>query len=369
MSAPSNANPPPDALPFPLISLSDLSSPDAESRSRLAHAVTSALHDVGFLYLVDHGIEQRKIGRMFEIAKKSFDFPDAEKERFRQDHNQLGFKPFADQPNHAALAGTEGDATKMYGKEHWNLPGKWGVGNFDDNMEREWPPVILDHQDELDDFDRDCNTLVKKLLRCVAEGLQIPESTGGVGYFDELHRYDRHSGCVLRFLHYPPLPPDYGLAETGYTRINAHFDIGTVTLLFQQDVGGLHAKDQSGKWVYVPPMEGAIVVNLGEELMYMTDGYLKATQHKVVATTPTEHSTSRFSIAYFAYPDFETPIRPIASPVVEAHGREERARGVPNGGPPDGTSAMQYLEKKYKGIYGFTTGWSDKRGTAGVKTA
>ncbi|KAI9006873.1 hypothetical protein DFJ74DRAFT_689676 [Hyaloraphidium curvatum] len=355
--------------PFPAISLAALTDPSrrptAAELQKLGDDIVRACHETGFLYLSDIGIEDGKVDAMWALSRAFFEgIPEEESKKYKQDLNQLGYKAFEDQPNHKALAGVESDAQKMYGKMHLNLPGKYGIGNHDSNPDRRWPPLIVENERLLDSFSRDCNTLAKRIMSLIAIGLRIPDAKGGASFFDDMHNYEAPSGCTLRLLYYPPLPKEFGTAEEGYTRIGAHCDIGTVTLLFQESIGGLYVKNRRGGWDLAPPRKGSIIVNLGEELQVMSGGYLRATPHKVVATSSRESTTPRLSIAYFTYPRFDTVLKPFpkgTSPVLDSWDGKDAGEDINwNGLGTDGkdVNAMELLTDKYARIYGFPEKWT-----------
>ena len=70
---------------------------------------------------------------------------------------------------------------------------------------------------------------------------------------------------TLRLLHYPSCTRA-ALDEVGGQRAGAHTDLGTITLLHQRG-GGLYVCDRDGDWIFVPPIEGAIIVNVGDVMM------------------------------------------------------------------------------------------------------
>ncbi len=104
---------------------------------------------------------------------------------------------------------------------------------------------------------------------------------------------------------YPPQPPQapddlYGSAP--------HTDFGCLTLLAQDDVGGLEVMTPDGRWIAAPPMKGAFVVNVGDMLHRMSNGRLRSTPHRVINRTGRE----RYSVPFFFDPHVSTVIEPLA---------------------------------------------------------
>lgn len=122
---------------------------------------------------------------------------------------------------------------------------------------------------------------------------------------------DRH-GSTVRLNHYPigdPVPDAEreGLAALGSTALGHHTDPGVLTLLLQDDTGGLQAESRDHGWIDVPPVPGTIVVNLGDCTQAMTNDRYRAAVHRVLPMT----ERRRFSIPYFANPTRDASIEPL----------------------------------------------------------
>ena len=107
---------------------------------------------------------------------------------------------------------------------------------------------------------------------------------------------------LFRIFRYPPVAPSadgWGVAE--------HTDYGLLTLLAQDDQGGLQVRGPDG-WIDVPPDPGALVVNLGDMLDRMTEGRYRSTAHRV---RPTASTTDRLSFPFFFDPSWDAEVRPL----------------------------------------------------------
>ena len=147
--------------------------------------------------------------------------------------------------------------------------------------------------------------LARHLLRLMALALGMPRA-----FFDAL---TTAPVSTLRLLHYWPL--QNFKKEIG---CGAHTDYGLVTLLLQDDVGGLQVLNQSkknsngadgGEWIHVPPIEGALVVNIGDMMHRWTQGVFKSTIHRVVNTA----NVDRYSCPFFFNPNIDAQIVPIST--------------------------------------------------------
>ncbi|WP_427116296.1 isopenicillin N synthase family dioxygenase [Pseudarthrobacter scleromae] len=140
-----------------------------------------------------------------------------------------------------------------------------------------------------------------ELLRGIAVSLQLPED-----YFDE--PFQGSPAWMGKLVHYVG-----GVVEAaGDQGVGSHADYGFVTLLLQDDVGGLEVLPPgAAAWVPVEPLPGALVVNLGEMLEVATEGYLAATIHRVQAPPP---GVDRYSVPFFWSPRLDAVIQPVPLP-------------------------------------------------------
>lgn len=103
----------------------------------------------------------------------------------------------------------------------------------------------------------------------------------GLGLDDENHLLRKHSGHnnQLRLLHYPPVPAD-ALEQNRAARCPAHTDWSSITLLFQDDCGGLEVEDINNPGQFIPatPIKNAIVMNVGDLLQRWSNGRLRSSQ-------------------------------------------------------------------------------------------
>jgi isopenicillin N synthase-like dioxygenase len=105
-------------------------------------------------------------------------------------------------------------------------------------------------------------------------------------------------------------PPQGVTASADQFGVAPHTDFGALTLLRQDRVGGLQIRDRAGDWVTAHPIDGTIVVNVGDLLARWTNNRFASTPHRVVNTSGQE----RFSMVAAIDPNFETDMSPIVGP-------------------------------------------------------
>jgi isopenicillin N synthase-like dioxygenase len=124
-------------------------------------------------------------------------------------------------------------------------------------------------------------------------------------YFDD--RYTREPLTLFRIFNYPgdPMMP----ADEPRWGVGEHTDYGLLTILKQDDTGGLQVKS-GGAWISAPPLPGAFLCNIGDMLDRMTGGRYRSTPHRVQNVTQRD----RLSYPFFFDPNFDARIRPVVPP-------------------------------------------------------
>lgn len=148
-------------------------------------------------------------------------------------------------------------------------------------------------------FYRKCHTVHIDLLHALERGLNLDR-----GFFE---RVCNQNTSELRLNHYPACDTQ-ALTNGGANRISEHTDFGTVTLLFQDSVGGLEVEDQSRHGSFIPVKndhQAEMIVNIGDCLQRWTNDVLHSANHRVKLPPAFKDARvdDRYSIAYFAKPN------------------------------------------------------------------
>jgi len=149
----------------------------------------------------------------------------------------------------------------------------------------EFRSVVLSYMDTL-------TLLGHRLMAFMALSLGLSEN-----YFHD--RYTREPLILFRLFNYPPATTGWGVGE--------HTDYGLLTILQQDDCGGLEVKTKQG-WLSAPPIPRTFICNIGDMLDRMTGGMYRSTPHRV-KNHPTK---SRLSFPFFFDPNFSAEVKPIA---------------------------------------------------------
>lgn len=169
----------------------------------------------------------------------------------------------------------------------------------------QWPDGLPDFKEVMVEFFDAFSILADRTLSLLHDALQL------TAHSRSLTSCARTSSTV-RLNHYPigdPVPANErdGLADLGETALGYHTDPGVLTLLLQDNTGGLQTQARDGHWIDIAPTDGTIVVNLGDMMQAWTNDRYRAAIHRVVPMT----TQRRFSIPYFSNPQRDAIIEPI----------------------------------------------------------
>ncbi len=280
-----------------------------QERGQFLAQLRTAAHDVGFFYLGGHGVEAQLLRDVMTAAQEFFTLPTADKLAIEM-VNSPHFRGY----NRVASELTRGrpDWREQIdiGAERPAVPRSAASPVWSRlRGPNQWPAALPQLRAVVDRWQRASMQVLVRVLRAFALALGQPAEV-----FESLYGEDPH--YLIKLIRYPGL--DSGAAGQG---VGAHKDSELITLLLQDKQGGLQVETPQG-WIDVPPRAGTFVINIGELLELASDGYLRATMHRVV-TPPT--GSERISAAFFlgARLDAVVPLLQLPPPLAdEARGPE-----------------------------------------------
>jgi len=265
----------------------DISRPSITSKL----ALDAACRDHGFFLLLGHGLDDL-VDRTWAQTRRFFDAdPELKHGVSRSEQNPLGYY--------------DRELTKLRRdrKEVFDFMIPSGSLRRDRNR---WPSALPGFRETLTEF-------FDAFGRLAADTLQLVHATLELSARETAAHCGSPAVSTVRLNHYPvddPVPEGERseLTPLGDLALGHHTDPGVLTLLLQDEVGGLQTKSQRDGWIDVPPEPGTIVVNLGDTLQVWTNDRYRAAVHRVVPMTRTQ----RYSIPYFFNPQVDAVISPIA---------------------------------------------------------
>lgn len=290
-----------DLSALPILDLGLLDS-TPEDAARFRAQLAQATHEIGFFYLVNTSLPASLEKRMHDAARVFFALPLEDKlaiantnsAQFRG-YTALGLERTRGQVDlreqiDICPEGVAFSEEELRGREKfWRLVGP-----------NQWPAALPELRAVSEEWQAHCERVSRKLLRAWALALGESED-----YFE---RSFGDPFTLLKIVRYPPTSPSAD--SDGVQGVGKHKDAGVLTLLWIDGSGGLQV-EKGGKWVDVPPVRNGFVVNIGEMLEYATQGYLKATSHRV---TLNEGTGDRISVPYFFNPALDAKLPLIQIP-------------------------------------------------------
>ncbi|QDX30448.1 isopenicillin N synthase family dioxygenase [Dickeya poaceiphila] len=270
-----------------------------QQRADFLHHLNHAARETGFFYLTHHGVAPELQQRVQRLSRAFFSLPDAEKQRVAMIHSPH-FRGYT-------LAGAERTRSEPDWREQFDIGAERAplrLLSGDPAWRRlqgpnQWPSSLPELKTTLLEWQQTLTRISLRLLRAFAEMLGLP-----VTAFDAL--YGSKPNEHIKLIRYPGRS-----AAAGRQGVGAHKDSGFLTLLLQDQQAGLQVEVEPDHWVDAHPLPGSFVVNIGELLELATDGYLRATVHRVASPSVGQ---DRLSIAFFlgAQLDAVVPVFPLA---------------------------------------------------------
>ena len=282
-----------DAAHVPVINIS--AAIDGADLAQVASDIHEAASKIGFFYIKGHGIEPRLIDQAFGVAKDFFDLPTADKETIAVDQNQRGWMA-------TGMSRLPGSATHDLKEVFF-----WGTEVAQDDPGllagrplvalNQWPNDVFPRlQTELRPYYDAVCAVGDKVMSAIAVSLGAKPDFFESRYVSPLARG--------QMVYYPPSTS----ADEAEQRFGVapHTDFGALTLLLQDQSGGLQVCTRDGVWIEAPPIEGTLVCNIGDLLQRWSNDRFSSTVHRVINRA----KGARYSIPVFFDPNTDTVIDP-----------------------------------------------------------
>ncbi|TVY22573.1 2-oxoglutarate-Fe(II) type oxidoreductase [Lachnellula hyalina] len=303
-------------ISIPMIDFSRWSlASSAEERVSVAQDLVAACHNVGFVTLINHGVSPELLDEAFGWSKRLFDLQTEEKMLAPHPHGAAVHRGYS-YPGLEKVSQVissdpevgEGLRAVMDCKESYEIGSEENDEQPNIWLPEETLPGIRDFTMR---FYWECSKASREMLAAIGRGLGLEDP----GFLLKFHSGHNNQ---LRLLHYPPIPAAE-LENGSSARMEAHSDWGSITLLFQDECGGLEVESPHvrGKFIRVTPLKNAMVVNIGDLMMRWSNDYLKSTLHRVTLPPANSHdrftglermTRARYSIPYFVGPDSDAVI-------------------------------------------------------------
>lgn len=285
-----------DFSEIPKLDVSALYGADEAAIATTAAELRRHLETTGFLYVVGHPITTEQIEAVREMSRQFFALPESEKAKILINKNFRGYLPFA---GSTIVTSSVEQVTKPNQSESVFFMHEVAEDDpralADEPLQgpNQWPEdqVLPGFRATIDGYVEAMSLLGRKMARAISISLGLPA--------DSLDRFFEDPTIFLRLLHYPPQPPEDGLFGSA-----PHTDYGFITLLAQDDVGGLEVMNKDGDWIPAPPIPGSFVMNVGDILARWSNDVFVSTPHRVINRSGRE----RYSQPFFFDPSMAETI-------------------------------------------------------------
>jgi isopenicillin N synthase-like dioxygenase len=260
----------------------------------------SACHNVGF-FLLKHDLPSGLVEEQLEVSKAFFALPSSEKMRVSYDHSP-SFRGYMQ-------LGVENTAGQVDFREQLEYAVEYDPPP---DCRTSWPPYTrLKGTNPWPDatMERVCKEYAKHVCRiadCIRTSLCLALQLDENALSQHFDKPDEPPHWVMKLISYPPAKD-----AAGGQGVGPHTDTNFLTLVLQDQVGGLQAFTD-GEWIDVPSLgSNVLVCNLGEQTQVWSRGYFLATPHRVLATP-----AQRISVPLFYNPALSAQIQPIDADAV-----------------------------------------------------
>jgi len=272
---------------IPIIDIAPLR--DGSDAISVGKALHQASRDVGFIYVKNHGIPEDVISDAHELALNFFRLPDSAK----------GAVSISDK--HRGWLGQGGAVMDDEMPSDLKESYLWGLEN-DEGLTPEdhplrgpnlWPENLSGFRDVSRTYFDHAHRVAHELMTGFALGLGL-----------EKDFFLKTSSKPLSRASYVYYPPQAAANENEAFGVGPHTDFGVLTVLWQDTVGGLQVQGLDGDWIDATPIDGTLIINVGDLLHRWTGGEYRSTRHRVINTSDQE----RLSLVLAYDPDPETLI-------------------------------------------------------------
>lgn len=238
----------------------------------------------GFCYLKNHGVDEKLLSDYLRVSREFFEKPAEVKQKYAVGsdikHGWIGFDQQTLNPDRPT------DLKELFSYSPFLHMTTWpSVDNFESLTK------------QMHDA---CTALTYRFLDILSYSLDLPEE-----FMRNAHTSIGLSGntSAIKSLYYPPIQPDHKV-KAGRIRLGEHDDYGSLTFLFQDDIGGLEMKASGGEFIPATPIPGTVLVIVGALLQRWTSDAFVAVKHRVlIPEEELQRKSCRQSIVFFVEPD------------------------------------------------------------------
>jgi len=263
------------------------------ARAGTAQQIGAACRESGFFYIVNHGVDDVLCARLEALSRQFFAQSESTKMEIAMSRGGRAWRGYFPLGRELTSGKPDRKEGLYFGEE---LPSDHpavcaGTPLHGPNLF----PAIPDFRETVLHYLHSLTRLGHALMSAISLDLGLDEQ-----YFRQ--RYTREPLILFRIFNYPHA----NRADETSWGVGEHTDYGLLTILRQDETGGLQVKSRS-RWIDAPPIPGSFLCNIGDMLERLTRGIYRSTPHRVLNTSPRD----RLSFPFFFDPGFNTRMLPV----------------------------------------------------------
>ena len=311
----------------PIIDIAPLLAGSEAGLKSVAAEIGQVAREVGFFYVANHGVPSPLVTEVFAWMALYFAQPLAEKQQlsYKNSKSNTGYFAIGDEYLDSVLAADAKEAFQINRDIAADDPDFLAGKPF--HAPNQWPAEMPRFRAVMLDYFAIQKKICERLHRAFAIDLGL-EADFFAPYIDK-------PLATLRLLHYPPHPGAFDGSRYG---ASPHTDFGNLTILAQDDAGGLEVRTRAGDWIAARPIADTFLCNIGDCLMRWSNDTYISTPHRVVNRS----GRDRYSAAFFHDPNYDAPVACLPTCTDETH-------------PPryPATTGGEYLTQKLEEAFGY----------------
>jgi isopenicillin N synthase-like dioxygenase len=295
---------------IPILDLGPLRAGKVGALKRLGEQMRHACENVGFYFIINHGVSPAQIASVFDQAARFHALPSETKQTLKVNEHQIGYMPYKGYTSRSSRIheNTRPNLNAAYFLKRDLAPDHPDViaGRRYRGM-NQWPDAttLPGFRETIVDYCQAVEATALGLLPIYAKALDLPER-----FFEAMFREPQYS---LRLTHYPPVSDD--AIEDNQFALAPHTDSGFMTLLPQNEIPGLAIRLTTGEWVEPSPLPGSYLVNTGDMMRRWSNHRFLSTPHRVVH----RENRDRYAAPFFFDVNIDTVMECLPSCVSETN--------------------------------------------------
>ena len=270
---------------IPVLDLAGYLAGEPGACALLGLQLRQALEEIGFFYVVNHGVSKELIDRTFSETARFHSLSLEEKNNIAIDENHVGFMSFGGEASRTSelYTGTiKPDVAEAFFMLRDRAPEPLDVAN-------QWPENLPGFREALVEYFETAEALFRRMLPIFSTSLDLPSDYFGPAFGE----YEALS--MLRVSHFRA----NDRLEDNQFHLAPHTDSTFVTMLPTTEVPGLELLGPSGEWFLAPPIPESFLFNSGDLMKRWTNGRFMSTEHRVINRS----GRDRYSIPLFIHPN------------------------------------------------------------------